>query len=1235
MIYVNSQFHKTILTQRKILNIITNLNTLFELLVFYNKISLLTLYQRLYKVKCPKCKTEVQSTDVFCPNCNLRLVIECPKCKSKVRLGSASCKECGYVFVKFCPRCNSANYVSSPTCRKCFYVFEEIKEDVQTKDKKDEPLILKQENKKSPDDGVKKPMASYLADNRLEVLIDFMNLLPLFKKFKDEEFKSKVLLNITTSIKVAFGATSEFYKENIARFKLSYNKNNGISGKIEKFNAEMTKFNTFLNETLNAEITHKFVILGAGEIELDKPVMQLAIGRDKDIVTSRAAYDILHEEIPLVKISPDSYKMANLEKENPKTGEIKETDEAAALETVYQAIVQDNNIKGISINAPRGTGKTHVLGLLYQKLANSDIAILASRCSALTQVAPLGLFQDAFLNLFNLPFAPADYEETTGNLRSLIKNYLPDSFAKEKIETLINVVYPRKEAFYEEIETNKETTFSHIKDILEAMRFNARVLLTIDDFDLIDEMSFEFLKYLIQNNFFVDGSKFLICYRNRNTLNMYIPPEILKSGNCLDINLKKREIGSTRAFIKNHIGDVSVLPRKISDQIIMNAKGDLAYTGQVLFHLIETKKIKLTGGKFTYSKSEEEYFVPQNMADITAERLQFLSKKSKTEFVVLNLASFLGGKFTKSVIADVIDTDEEEFDGIIKSLESSGYITKIDDETYIFKNSLVWTNIYIFARNNREMKPYVEALLKVLLARTISSPAVCALLAQIAGNKPAAFTLWTKNLKIASAVGDAALYIMSQKQSLVNLEGISLPDEYYIRNNIYERLGKLTYKKSPYQAIDYLSNAVVEAKNQDNTGKIIELSGYLTESCKLAQKYPAVIETVDNVLSVFENKSKSGVQKALIKTRKLEALLAVGNYEEVINIVNTEINPVLSDILRQKKKFSFISKEDLYKSWIKANIVLIEAYAYQGNPVAFELVDVVEKEVYKDSKNVDDELNKKLKLACALSYTMKGIFGQSDEILHSLIKDFSNSSREDSPYISKWNMITLFNKILRLDFENIKEDLFEAVTYANNTGDDYTKNILKTVLALVILEEDNDALRPLEICQEQMNYFSNEKIALGALIAWYISARATLKISGPDKAIEICEKSIQISESTKINSVWFKILFRMLLAKCYILKDDLESAGMYTELASQDVNLNELNYFMLHIVRLRAAIMQDSIDKVAEDKKTELANRTVKTYEKALSLSGKLNLDKFTAKIQKDLTSFKASCQLKRITLQE
>lgn len=1183
-------------------------------------------------MKCPKCKTEVTLKDTFCPDCGLRLVIECPKCKGKVRLGSVSCRKCGYVFVKFCPKCNSANYVSSPTCRKCFYVFEENKTEenkAEKKVEKNQPL-----KKDSKEEEKKRPKGLFMGDGRLEFFIDFINLPSLFKKYNNEEFKNKVILNIKTSIKVAFGSTAEFYRENIARFKVNYNKNNGIAGKIEKFNLEMEKFNGFLNETLSSSISHKFVILVSGEFSKDKPIMQLAIGGDKDIITSKSAYELLCEEISLVKVSPDSYKKTNLETTQKEINEYQESDEGVVLEMVAKAILDNNNIKAISINAPRGAGKSHILSLLYKKLEKTEIAILPSRCSALSQVAPLGLFQDAFLNLFNLPFAPENYEETIQSVQQLIGRYLPENFDVKKIETLMNLMYPVKEDYFEALAKNKERTFSDIKDVLCALRQNSRLLFVIDDFDLIDEMSFEFLNYLVKSDFFTEGSKFVLCYRNQSSINMYIPREILGKENCLDISLQKRELASCRVFIKKFLGEVSVLPRKISDQIIINAKGDLAYAGQVLYHLIETKMIYSgENGKFTFSKKYEDYLVPQSISDIMEQRLDFLKNESKMGYLVLTLASFLGGKFTNSVIQGVIKTDSDTYNETLVYLEENGYITKITEDSFVFKNSLVWTNVYIKARSDEEIKPFIEALLKVLLERVISSPAVCALLAQTLGNKQLALALWTKNIKLASAVGDSALYIMSQKQSLVALEGLNIKEESLVSNNIYERVGKLTYKKTPMQAIEYISNAIVDAKMQGNNEKVIELSGYLAKSSMLAQKYPAVIETIDNLVLLFPDVQKFQIYKALIKTRKLEALLAVGNFEEISNLMNTEINPQLSEFLKQKKKLPFILKEEVYIAWLKSNIIHIESLAYQGNPVSFELTECVEKELLKNPKEEFSELRKMFKLASALSYTMKGFVNDSDEILHSAIKDFSQS-KNDSFLISKWNMITIFNKILRLEFENIKEDLFEAVTYANNIGDNFVKNILKAVLAYVILEE-GDSLRAIEICQEQMSYFSNEKIALGALISWYISARATLKISGADKAIEICEKSIQITENPKINSSWFRILFRLLMIKAYLIKDDIESAKMYIELANEEVNHNEINYFMVLIARMRAIILQEMIDKVPMDKKTPLASTTVKAFEKALQLSSKLALDKLNYKINKELTSFRASCELKRITIQE
>ena len=83
--------------------------------------------------------------------------------------------------------------------------------------------------------------------------------------------------------------------------------------------------------------------------------------------------------------------------------------------------------------------------------------------------------------------------------------------------------------------------------------------------------------------------------------------------------------------------------------------------------------------------------------------------------------------------------------------------------------------------------------------------------------------------------------------------------------------------------------------------KVIELSGYLIHSLKAVQNYPAIIETADTVLQYFD-KPKFAVERALIKTRKVEALLHTGNFEEVNTIVNTEINPPLQEWLKHPKR---------------------------------------------------------------------------------------------------------------------------------------------------------------------------------------------------------------------------------------------------------------------------------------------------------------------------------------------
>lgn len=1188
---------------------------------------------------CPKCKTEVSSNDVLCPSCGLRLKFKCPRCGSYTRIGSSSCSECGFTFVKFCPKCGSANYASSPECRKCSYVFSKtdveppkpkekvkVQQQVESKNKSDIKAEIKEKPKKKI---FAKKAPKTPEELKLVLFIDFLNLENLFEKYKDEEFRQKVVLNIKTSVKLAFNTTCEFINPHVAMLKIPHTKNFKFLDKIKLFSDETEKFNIILSQTLCAGITYKFAVLREDEYKDVKPVKQLFLGIEKDIITSEHAYAILSSEIPLIKISPESYKMVFLE-QKPVFSQSECYKHDVALEMVLDAINDTNTeIRAISVNAPRGCGKTHLLNTLYERLEAEDGVILKGHCCALTQVTPMGLVQDFCLSLFDLSFAPSRYEKRVQELKCGLGKTLSEAVGQEKIDTLINIAYPTKEAYYETILQNKERTFEDLRAILEYLKADKKLTFVIDDFDLIDETSFEFIKYLIEKDYFKTGAKLLLTYRNQHAIAMYINSEKLPKNACLNINLAQKEVSDTKEFIKSQIGSYEIIPPVVLNQIVLAASGNFAYVEQVLFHFIEEKILFLQNKEFAFDETKSEMFVVNNLIELLEKRFAFLKENFREEYEFLMTSSLLGGKFTKSLMERVFKLELEKFEKIVAFLEKVGYVRRITENIFEFRNSLVWSNIYAHAKDDEDIKQSAIKLLEEVNKRTVSSPAIPSLLAQVAGQKELSFKLWTQSLKLASYIGDVSFYIMCQKQSLILLKDVKLPNFDYVRNNICERLGKLTYLKNPKEAMEFLSNAIVCAQNKNDENKIVELSGYLIQSSKIAQNYCAIVETVDAVLNIY-SKPKQELERALIKTRKLEALLQLGNWKEIASITNNEVNPVLQEYLKHPKKTDFATTREIWETWIAANITLAEAYAQQGSPLAFELIEELQKEVNRDKSPSSAHLKLSLALVYAFAQTSRGYVKDSDEILQSIVKDFSYAI-DDAKVVSKWNMIDIFNKIFALDFENIKEELFEDVTFANNCGDEYSKNILKTVLAFVLYKENN-FMRALEICGEQMSYFSDKKIALGALIAWYISAKATLPTSGPDRCIEICEKAVMICESAKISSIYFKILFQELLARAYQQKADYDNAKMFCELALQDAGANELIYLQMNLYRLRANIIKDAILRAEPDKKLQLAQNAIRVFERAVLYASRLNLSKHQYAIQKELTAFRAYCQLNRIS---
>ena len=166
----------------------------------------------------------------------------------------------------------------------------------------------------------------------------------------------------------------------------------------------------------------------------------------------------------------------------------------------------------------------------------------------------------------------------------------------------------------------------------------------------------------------------------------------------------------------------------------------------------------------------------------------------------------------------------------------------------------------------------------------------------------------------------------------------------------------------------------------------------------------------------------------------------------------------------------------------------------------------------------------------------------------------------DNETIIRWNFINIINNFFQKQYDGIQEDLFQIVTFANNNGDNFTKNILKTLLGKVLKDNDN-VKQAIEIYNDQIAYFAKEKMAVGALLTWFLIADATLITDGAQSAMEIAEQALEVAQNPKIDSYFFTVLLKMVIAKCAITTSDFETAKIHLENAislAKKFNMNDL-----------------------------------------------------------------------------
>lgn len=883
-----------------------------------------------------------------------------------------------------------------------------------------------------------------------------------------------------------------------------------------------------------------------------------------------------------------------------------------AVTVLVQGLLSDDK-KIFSLSGEKGIGKSFVLKEAVTKLKDHNFIWLFGKCTPLTQLTPGGMVQDMILNLFNLPNFCINTPDFKKDATKFFQNEFPDMTGFE-VNNFINFLYSAQYGNFEDLLINKKKTFNILFKVFDKILQMGKVILIADNFDFIDGFSFEFLNNLLKRENILQNLRFIMMYSDPKPSKGYFYLGQDMENAYLDIGIAPLNNNEMDEFCERLEEAFSYTNELEKHEIIEKSKGHPAFLEQALSLC------------FDCQIGDKPFVLPNTFTEIIRERLKNLKEVNPIAYNTLVGASILGDKINLALLKEIFNFEDKEFTGVIDYLREMHFIEPVSEIFYEFKNLLLWETILTSSKNEDGFVELNTKIANALNNFILNSNAILGIIAQNLKQPELALDIWTKNTRLAAYIGDTNLYVISQKQCLALINELDESETIKTRYNISERLGKLLSDYNPKEALEFLPDAIANAKAVGNSPKEIELLGYLSYCCLRTGNYYGNVECVDNVLAKVPQEHK--LETALLKAAKLEAILNIGNCGEVINTIDNDIMPVLDEFLSKEPK-SKIPYDFVYETWLKSYLILANALVLQGNDRSFEILtiifDIIERNHIQDNLFIC-----KSKLTLAFANTMKGDFYTSETILEDVLKIYKTNTM-DNATILRWNLIEILNNFFRERYDGLQEDLFQVVTFANNCGDSFTKNILKTLLGK-IFKDHEQSKQALDIYNDQITYFAKEKMALGAFLTWYLIAEATLDVEGPHAAIEIASQALDVAQNPKINNYFFIVLLKMLISKASIVISDYETAKIQLENAIILAGKFNMKDILSRLYLLYGKYFQE-LGLLKTEKQPEYLKGSDKMYEKATEIVKQTKNNCVYIEIEKAKNVLKSFCQLNSIKI--
>ena len=470
---------------------------------------------------CHKCGAKLPDNAIRCNKCGIKVNMVCPECKTLNRFGSHTCYNCGFELIKKCDKCGSSNIYSALECRKCHAEFnnnekENLKEEIiknsasekvsqdviQTADEIQEKAnsvfenVYIQKEKAVPPEKQETPTIS-----DMEVVLPFSCVQSSFTQVDSPLSKVKDKKDISEKLEKL---GEDDYKQQFEEQKI-FNleeDNNPIAVKEEQdFESFIESQTTEQNDTDEVEV-QKIDDL----IDENIPINVL----DEDTVSDNNEHtEVSQQEEELNDVVVDPVNLDSIE--------IQQEAVKKAVELIKKSITKHV----IAINGNEGSGKSAVLRQVKNYFISDKYVVLYGSCTPLLQITSFGFFQDAFLRILGFPPYANSIEAFKTDFK---KNNLENEFSflsKKELSLFLNIFYPAKKDSFKNILENKKIIFGILEKVIKSFLLDNNIIIAIDNFELLDGASYDFILYMLKKGYFNNRLKLLVAYKEKKSLQSY------------------------------------------------------------------------------------------------------------------------------------------------------------------------------------------------------------------------------------------------------------------------------------------------------------------------------------------------------------------------------------------------------------------------------------------------------------------------------------------------------------------------------------------------------------------------------------------------------------------------------------------------------------------------------------------------------------------------------------------